>query len=161
MNSKIEQLLDDAENRYLKTNELAVLGQYVTTLNDRLTAYRTLRDQELEIMQPVADALQAACAQESTDTLERCLKNALLVLRYCAMAMLLDDELFVRDRLSGWLEQVTKVYNTEKVDQQLYRLLTQQISQTLPSQHFSLIQPHLQVAQTLLTSSASQPLNVG
>lgn len=154
MNSNIETLLDVAEDRYLKPEELTALGQYVTSLSDRLVVYRTLRDQELQIMQPVADQLQAQYAQEPIDKLERCIKNALLVLRYCAMAMLLDDDHFVRDRLSGWLTEMTQVYSTQAVDQQLYRLLEAKLAQTLPANHMVLLKPHLQTAQTVLMGAA-------
>lgn len=154
MNSNIETLLDVAEDRYLKPEELTALGQYVTSLSDRLVIYRTLRDQEVQIMQPVADQLQAQYAQEPTEKLERCIKNALLVLRYCAMAMLLDDDNFVRDRISGWLTEVTQVYNTQAVDQQLYRLLEAKLNQTLPANQMSLLKPHLQTAQSVLTGAA-------
>lgn len=154
MNSNIETLLDAAEDRYLKPEELTALGQYVTSLSDRLAVYRTLRDQEVQIMQPVVDQLQTQYAQEPTEKLERCIKNALLVLRYCAMAMLLDDENFVRDRISGWLTEVTQVYNTQAIDQQLYRLLEAKLAQTLSAAQVALLKPHLQTAQTVLMESA-------
>ena len=154
MNSNIETLLDVAEDRYLKPEELTALGQYVTSLSDRLVIYRTLRDQEVQIMQPVADQLQAQYAQEPTEKLERCIKNALLVLRDCAMAMLLDDNNFVRDRLSGWLTEVTQVYNTQAVDQQLYSLLEAKLAQTLPANQMGLLKPYLQTAQSILTGAA-------
>lgn len=154
MNSNIETLLDAAEDRYLKPEELTALGQYVTSLSDRLAVYRTLRDQEVQIMQPVADQLQAQYAQEPTEKLERCIKNALLVLRYCAMAMLLDDENFVCDRISGWLTEVTHAYNTQAIDQQLYRLLEATLTQTLSANQVALLKPHLQAAQSVLTATS-------
>ncbi|HEY9621863.1 MAG TPA: hypothetical protein V6C78_16015 [Crinalium sp.] len=150
MDKKLENIFDDAENRYLNPDELGVLSQYVDSLPDRLDAYRTLRDREIDVMQKVVDQLQAELPQESIDTLERCIKNALLTLRYCAMGMLLNDEELVRTRLTGWLGQMAKVYNTQAIDSALYRLLEQELSQALNPQHMAFLKPMLTLAQEIL-----------
>lgn len=64
MPPQLEAIFDDAESRYLKPNELQLLSQYVDSLPVRLSAYRTLRDRELEVMQLVADQLQAQLPNE-------------------------------------------------------------------------------------------------
>jgi Phycobilisome protein len=158
MDAKIENIFDEAENRYLNPEELGVLSQYVESLPDRLDAYRTLRDQELNVMQKVADQLQVEMPQETIEDLERCIKNALLMLRYCAMGMLLNDPGFVQSRLVGWLSQTTKIYNTKKIDAVLYRLLQQELSQTLAPQQMAFLKPILTLAQDALVGQ--EPLTV-
>lgn len=153
MNSQIEKLFENAESRYLKPEELDILNHYVSSLPERLEVYRRLRDEEISIMQHVADQLQAAFPQEKQETLERCLKNALLVMRYCAMSMLLDDESFVQERLLDWLSQTLAVYNSQAVDATLYRLLNQAISQAFTPAQINLIKPSLSLAQRALLSS--------
>jgi len=150
MHPQIEALFDQAESRYLKPEELGLLNQYVDSLPARLTAYRTLRDRELDVMQPVADQLQVELPQEKIEHLERAIKNALLTLRYCAMGMLLNDETFVKERLSSWLGGTMSLYNNPTINSTLYRLLHQQISTVLGNPTTSLITPHLLMAQTLL-----------
>ena len=150
MHQQIESLFDEAENRYLKPEELGVLSQYVDSLPQRLETYRQLRDQELTLMQQVADQLQAALPQEKTETLERSIKHALLVLRYCAMSMLLNDTSFVQNRLLSWLSRTVQTYNTQAVDMTLYRLLNQRLSQTFTPQQLSLLKPPLALAQSTL-----------
>jgi hypothetical protein len=156
MHPQIEAILDEAENRYLNSEELGLINQYVNSLPTRIETYRSLRDRELEIMQQVADQLQMAMPQEKTENLERSLKNALLLLRYCAMGMLFNDESFVRERLLDWLSATMSFYNTQAIDTTLYRLLNQQLSQTLPT-HISLLNPMLTMAQTALQKSAATP----
>lgn len=155
MHSQLESLFDEAESRYLKTEELNLLDQYVGSIPVRVEVYRRLRDQELAIMQQVADQLQVELPQEKTENLERSIKNALLALRYCAMAMLLNDDSFVQDRLLGWLSQTVQAYNMQSIDTVLYRSLNHRLSQILTPQQFNLISPHLTLVQNALTQSTS------
>lgn len=150
MHSNIEAIFDEAENRYLKTEELGLINQYVDSLPARLDTYRTLRDRELEVMQQVADQLQAAMPQEKVENLERCIKTALLTLRYCAMAMLLNDESFVRERLLSWVCETAGTYQTQTIDATLYRLLNQHLAKTLTSVQMGLFAPMLKLAETAI-----------
>ncbi len=156
MHSQIEALFDEAENRYLKPEELGLLNQYVNSIPARMTVYQALRDRELEIMQPVADQLQAALPQESLEALERAVKNGLLALRYCAMAMLLNDEKLVGDRLSGWLGGTMSLYNNPTINGVLYSLMQQRLTEVLGAQAMSLLAPHLQTAQAVMNSLSPQ-----
>ncbi|MDI9638139.1 hypothetical protein QQ054_35255 [Oscillatoria amoena NRMC-F 0135] len=159
MHPKLETLFEEAENRYLKPEELNVLSQYVESLPERLEVYRQIRDREIDIMQTVADRLTAQFPQESKETLERSIKNALLMLRYCAMAMLLNDEAFVKERLLGWLAQSIQTYKTQPIDSALYKLLNQQLAQSLTAKQINLLKPALVLAQTSLLKleGASEP----
>jgi hypothetical protein len=147
MHPAIEAMFDEAENRYLKPDELTVLTTYVESLPERLNAYRFLRDQELSIMQNVADQLEGRCPGESQQTLERCLKNALLVMRYAAMAMLLNDSEFLTNRVVAWLEETNAVYQTQSVDTALYQLLNHRLGEILNKEQLMLLRPHLTVAE--------------
>jgi hypothetical protein len=152
MHPQIESMFDVAEARYLKPEELTCLNQYVDSLPERLTLYRYLRDHEIEIMQQVADGVEAQFPQEKQTTLERCLKNAILILRYSAMSMLLNDETFMHGRLINWLEGTAKAYQTEAIDKVLYQTLNQRLNQALSSAQVQLLKPHLQLAEGVLVS---------
>jgi hypothetical protein len=155
MHPDIEALFDDAESRYLKIEELGILNQYVDSLPERLEAYRQLRNREVDIMQPIADELEAAMPTMSQDNLERSLKNAILLLRYCAMAMLLNDETFVRNRLLNWVEKAAQAYNTRPIDNLLYPMLVRQLEQVLTAQQMGLLKPPLTLAKNALLNPAS------
>jgi hypothetical protein len=150
MNPQIQTLFDQAEHRYLTPEELGAINQYVDSLPERLNAYRNLRDQELTVMQQVADQLQLKLPQEKNKTLERSIKNALLMLRCCGMAMLLEDESYVQERLVDWVSQTMRVYNTTAIDTLLYQLLNQQLNRALPPKQMNLLNPLLIMAQTAL-----------
>jgi hypothetical protein len=157
MHPQLETIFDEAENRYLKPEELSLLGEYVDSLPERLEAYRNLRDRELKIMQSVADQLQLELPQQKIEMLERSIKNALLLLRYCAMGMLLNDETFIKERLLGWLSQTIQVYDTRSIDAVLYRLLNQRLKQALNPRHLTLLSPMLLLAQNTLQQPANTP----
>lgn len=150
MHPQLESVFDEAEKRYLKPEELTVLNQYVGSLPNRLELYRQLRDREIDVMQTVADNLSASMPNASQANLERSIKNALLVLRYCAMGMLLEDQSFVQDKVSGWLKDSMQAYNTTEIDTQLYQLLDQQLAQVFDAQQMGLLRPMLELAQSKL-----------
>jgi len=158
MHPQLEAVFDEAENRYLKPEELGVLSQYVSSLPERLEAYRTLRDRELDIMQKVADSLVAALPNEPQARLERSIRNALLVLRYCAMGMLLEDNSFVQNRLQGWLKETIQAYEAPHIETQLYGFLDKQLAASLSEQQVALIQPLLALAQNTILGNQEEPL---
>jgi hypothetical protein len=154
MHPQIAAVFDEAENRYLNPEELKLVGQYVASMPDRLDVYRSLRDRELEIVQAVADQLEAAFPQESEENLERCIKNMLLMLRYCALSLLINDESLVERRFLAWVRPLAKVYNTKAIDTKMYRLLNQQLSQALTPKQLSYLSPSLALAQEALLSQS-------
>ncbi len=157
MNPALEALFDEPEKRYLQPDELNVLSQYVSSMPERIKTYRQLRDAEIQLMQPVADQLQQRFAQVSEDILKRSIQNGLLVLRYAAMAMLMDDPDFMNKRLQSWLPEMVAAFDTLAVDEALHELLAQRLSATLTAQQFALLSPALAVAKQLLRGAPSTP----
>lgn len=157
MHPHIESAFNEAEHRYLQPEELGTITQYVESLPKRMDAYCTLRDQEMTIMQQVADQLVKNLPGESIEALERSIKNALLVMRYCAMGMLLNDESFVKERLHTWMGQTMKAYHSQTIDSALYSLLSQHLNQSLTPQQLSFFNPMLVAAQAEFLSQ-DEPL---
>lgn len=153
MNPKLDALFDEPEKRYLNADELSVLSQYVSSIPERMKAYCLLRDQEIALMQPVADTLQQQMPDASEAILERSVRSGLLILRYAAMAMLMDDETFMDERLQGWLPEMAKAYSTQAIDQKLLELMASRLTQALPPQQMSLLKPALAKAQAILKGS--------
>jgi hypothetical protein len=152
-------MFDAAENRYLQQDELDVLTNYVESLPDRIDTYRCLRDREVNIMQTVADQLEVQFPKESQHMLERCLKNALLVMRYASMAMLQNDPEILDQKLITWLSETNAVYNTQAIDAALYPMLNQQLAATLTASQLELIRPYISTAQQAFTQA--QPATAG
>ncbi|MBE9159963.1 hypothetical protein IQ265_24495 [Nodosilinea sp. LEGE 06152] len=152
MTFKLDALFDSPDKQYLDANDLSTLSQYVSSIPERMAVYRTLRDQEIAIVQPIADALQQQ-AGHPEPLVERSVRNGLMVLRYAAMAMLLDDEGFVEERLQGWLPEMVKAYETRAVDQQLFQLLHKQLGKVFSPAQLGLLKPSLEKAQSLMLNT--------
>jgi hypothetical protein len=149
MTFKLDTLFNAPDKQYLDANDLSILSQYVSSIPERMAVYRTLRDQEIAIMQPIADALQQQGGHPEP-MVERSVRNGLMVLRYAAMAMLLDDSGFVEERLQGWLPEMVKAYETQAIDQQLFQLLQQQLGKVFSPAQLNLLKPSLEKAQSLM-----------
>ena len=150
MHPEISRLLEQAEQRYLKANELELFQRYVTSLARRLETYEILRDQEESIFQPIADELQAAFGNEPQETVERALKHWLLILRYCASAMLSSDLEFLQLRLNDWVKGLVEASETQKIENKLCELLQSGLKEKLSEKQMALMQPFLAKARQII-----------
>lgn len=157
MNETIQSLLYDADERYLKAGDIVAFKNYTSSLSQRLETYELLRDKEIVIFQPIANQLLTSFPDQQKD-LERSLKNWLAVLRYCAMAMLLNNPEFLERRLLEWLTDIVRVHQIQAIDTALYKALQKQLPQLLADK-YSLLQPFLtQAAASLLVTDNLVPL---
>ncbi|NJK34563.1 MAG: hypothetical protein HC919_06205 [Oscillatoriales cyanobacterium SM2_2_1] len=151
MKTQLQELLDRAQERYLTSQDLKQFEDYVASLPDRLALYRLLRDQEVALLQRVADQAEAELKDAvGVETLEEGIKNLILVLRYGAMAMLLDDEGFLKQRLLSWLERVLPIQQMRQLNEMLYRFLNQELKQRLTPRQQTLLLPLITTAQVTL-----------
>ena len=145
----LRQIELQPDRSYLTAQELNNLGQYVGSLADRVRAYRQLREWEVNLIQELVDRLPAEL-KENTSSLEQSIKQTILILRYAALGMLVDDVNLGRRRLEGWLPTMVQVYQTQAIDLLLQRSLNQQLPRLLTDSQFALLKPALESAQNLL-----------
>ncbi|MBE9028979.1 hypothetical protein IQ266_04275 [filamentous cyanobacterium LEGE 11480] len=147
-------VFDDAEKRYLPTDSLKEIHRYVKSVPLRINLYRMLRDNEVKIMQVVADRLVADFeTTETAATIERSLQNGLLLMRHCAMAMLMDNSQQLEPQLLNWLRESMQIHGTETVDASLYGYLRQVLAKVLNPQQLPLIDGLLTQAQGYLAGT--------
>ncbi|MGB3263206.1 MAG: phycobilisome protein [Microcoleus sp.] len=150
MHPEIEALLDRAENRFLKGEELIAFKRQIATLSQRLKIYEFLREKEASIFQPVANKLQETFPDEKEETLERSLKHWLLVLRYCSMAMLLNDRDFIEQRLLDWVSGIVEAHQTIKIEATVCNLLETRLKELLSEQARAILQPFFDQAKSMI-----------
>lgn len=148
MQPEIKTLLYEAEDHYLKPEEIESFQHYASSFAQRLETYELLRDAELAIFQPVADQLLEAFPQKQQE-IELALKHWLSVLRYCAMAMLMNNPEFLQRRLLEWLVDLVQVHQMQAIEIELYQLLQAQLQEQLSDQNL-VIQPFLAQAEDTL-----------
>jgi hypothetical protein len=147
---KIQDLINQAQDRYLAVDELGLMESYVSSLPDRLKLYKQLRDREIDLLQAVADQVPVELPNVTDAELEAGIKNLILVLRYCSMSMLLNDESFLKERLLNWLEGIMSMRDMRRLNETLYKLLNQGLRQQFSHAQLALIQPLITSAQVTL-----------
>jgi Phycobilisome protein len=152
MNAEIKAIIEQAHDRYLKAEDLGAFQAYINSLPDRLTLYRLLRDREISILQLVATQLEAVMPKVETKQLENGIKHLSLVLRYSAMAMLMQDLELLNQRLLNWLSQVVGLQETQSLNQELFGLLSKNLGKELSRPQLELLSPFLSQAQATLTA---------
>ena len=151
MYPEIKILLNQAEQQYLQPQDIETFKHHVLSISTRLEAYELLRDNEVALIQPIADRLLSIFPQEKQENLVRALKHWLSVMRYCAMAMLLNNPEFLQRSLLEWLTDIVQVHQTQAIEMAIYELLQVHLPEYLNSEHMALVQPFLaQAEETLL-----------
>lgn len=150
MMPKIQDLINQAQDRYLASDELGLMESYISSLPDRLKLYKLIRDHEIDLLQAVADQVPAELPSVTEQDLETGIKNLILVLRYSSMAMLLNDENFLKQRLLNWLENIMSMRDMRRLNEILYKLLNQGLRQQFSPTQLALIQPLITAAQVTL-----------
>lgn len=150
MMPKIQELINQAQDRYLASDELGLMEGYISSLPDRLKLYKQIRDREIDILQSVADQVPTELPNVTDEELESGIKNLILVLRYSSMAMLLNDENFLKQRLLNWLEGIMSMRDMRRLNETLYKLLNQGLKKQFSSTQLTLIQPLITAAQVTL-----------
>jgi hypothetical protein len=149
--SMLSGLYDDAENRYLNAETLTGLNHYVKSVPLRVATYRALRDNEIKIMQVVADRLETEFASQHTvEQVEKTITHGLLVMRHSAIALLMDDPGYLETRLLNWLRETITIEATGPIDAALFRYLRQILTKAMNPQQLALLDPLLVMAQKSL-----------
>jgi hypothetical protein len=152
MYPELQALIHEAEHQYLQADNLHKLTQEVSTLKDRLTAYKILRDEEISIFQEVADKAVKKLPDENTKKIETALRHWLLITRYCGMAMLLNNPDFLEHRLLEWLTDVVQAHDSQAISTTIYSLLVVKLEDELSEAGFQQIQPFLSQANDYLSN---------
>jgi hypothetical protein len=161
MHSDLEIVARKAEFDYLQQPEIDAFKDCVNSLQQRLVIYECLRDKEIEIFQPIAEQLIEALPNEEQTVLERALKHWLSIMRYSAMAMLLNNPEFLKHRLLEWLTPAIQVHQLGNIESILYELLLGNLQQFLSKPQLTLLQPFLEQAKAYIVSDrASEALGV-
>ncbi len=150
MQSDLKAILHKAEEHYLTKPEIIVFQNHVASLAQRLETYESLRDQEITIFQPIAEELVRAYPQKNPQLIEKAIKHWLAVMRYCAMAMLLNNPEYLQRRILEWLTEMVQAHQIQSVENTIYNLLLLRLKKVLSQQQLALLQPFLAQVQTTL-----------
>ncbi|MDJ0580065.1 phycobilisome protein [Crocosphaera sp.] len=163
MQKDFENLFYEAEDHYLESSDLQSLKQGAATLKERLKIYQSLRDQEIPIFQDIAYSLVEAFPDENMQRLEQALKHWMSVMRYGAMAMLLNNPDYFRHRLLEWLTDVIHAQEMVEIETHIFENLIKGLEEKLTMEQMVILTPFLKQAKMMLleTKPESETLKVG
>lgn len=148
MISDIDLILYKAEAEYLEQQDLANFKGQVFALEKRLQIYEIISSKETEVFQSIASRLVSD--PDEPDKIKLALKHWLMVMRYCAMAMLLDNPDYLEYRILEWLSEQVEAYETKAIEQRIFELLQKRYRKVLNSEQLSILQPYLEQTRNAL-----------
>lgn len=154
LNRTWEENVLEADGRYLNAKELDPIERYVQTYTARVAAYQQIRDQSDKL---VLQALRKL-AQSYPDIIQqhgqRCKYDMSEVLRYIALSILRDDEVFFKEQMMSWLDTILLAHKRTAQCALAYKYLQEAVNASLSASSSNLARPYLEMVVTLLQSHA-------
>ncbi|HEY9749913.1 MAG TPA: hypothetical protein V6C63_14605 [Allocoleopsis sp.] len=154
LNHTLEKNILEADGRYLNAQELNPLEQYLQSYKVRLETYQQLRDQSdklvLQALRKLAQAYPEIIQQHG----QRCKYDMTEVLRYIAVSILRDDEVFFKEQMMSWLDTILLAHRKTSQCTIAYRALQEAINSSLSAVSSSLVRPYLDIVLQSLQSHA-------
>jgi hypothetical protein len=154
LNHELEQSVLEADGRYLSAQELYSFEKYIQSYGARLHAYQQLRDNSDKL---VIQALRKM-AQTHPELIQqhgqRCKYDMSEVLRYIALSILRNDETFLKEQVTHWLDTILLAYKRHSHCVVAYRYLQDAISATFTNTDAEMVRPYLEIVIETLQSHA-------
>lgn len=154
LNHLLERTIAEADGRYLDTQELYPLEQYVQSYTTRLHTYQFLRDNGDKLVIYALRKLAQAYPDLVQQHGQRCKYDMTEVLRYMAVAILRDDETLFKEQMIAWLDTILLAYKRTAHCVVAYRHLQEAIAASLPPQDASLTRPYIEIVTQALQAHA-------
>lgn len=154
MNHRFDHMLTEAEGRYLTAEESRLMVKYASSLELRLAAMNALEKVEEKIVDEVLTVVwqkHPEFERAHHQAKDRCRRDVTLVLRYCATAMLRDDDKFLEEKLLHWLHTILHSFHFGDVIATTYRALPQRVEANISAQYNQLLAPYLKLTMETLT----------
>lgn len=154
MLSQLMKISRQADGRYASDEELQFMVDYIRSYNLRVQTYQTLQASETAIVQEVHSKLQAldpTLLRSSTGDISTKWKlDTVRVLRYSALALLLNDPDTLRERLLFWMQTIMKAFGAQKSCNATYTVMQEVIRQHLTPEQANVFCPILEVNRRML-----------
>jgi len=152
LNHTLGKSVAAADGCYLDTQALYPLEQYVQSYAIRLHAYEQLRDRSEKLILQALRKLAQVYPELVQQHGPRCQYDMTEVLRYIALSVLRDDEIFFKEAMMSWLDTVLLAHKKTAHCVVAYRHLQEAIAATLPTSDSMLIRPYLDLVIQALQS---------
>lgn len=154
MLSQFEELCKSTEDRYANDAELKFLHDYVNSFNLRKEIYAKLKVSEKEIVTKVYEKVKSIdvnlLQSNNQDITNKWKADTLRVLRYIAVAVLMNDNETYRQRFLLWFQTIMKAFGAQRSCFVTYEVMKEVFQDYLTPVQYELVSPSLELTQTIL-----------
>jgi hypothetical protein len=154
MLTQLDNLSRTADGRYANDAELAFIQDYYSSFAQRLSTYKKMQAVETQMVRAVQAQLQKedpSFVANDPQMLRKCEFDLLFVLRYAAVALLLNDTDTFKERLLYWLQTIMRTFkNHQSRCDTAYRVAQTVATQYLAPQEATLVCPLLELSRSML-----------
>lgn len=159
MLSQMERLRQEVDGRYATNEELKFFEEYVQSFPQRLSAYRRIQMTEAILIQQVQRKLRSQdprlLRSGQQDVSGKWKRDTLRVLRYSALAMLINDPELLQESLLFWMQTVMRAFGAQRSCDVTYHLMQEVAQQHLPRTEAALFCPILELNRSVLGEEAA------
>ncbi|OLP20244.1 phycobilisome protein [Leptolyngbya sp. 'hensonii'] len=153
-NQQLEKKILEADGQYLDARGLEPLERYLQTYSTRLATYQQLRDLSDKLVLQALRHLAQTYPELIQSHGQRCKYDMTEVLRYVALSILRDDEVFFKEQMMSWLDTILMAHKKTTHCTAAYRYLQDAINSALPAISSGLTRSYLEMIITTLESHA-------
>lgn len=154
MLSQLQKLSCETEGRYATDEELWFIVDYLRTYRLRLETYQKIQTMEATIVQQVYTKMRSSdpslFMSGEEDVSGKWKRDTIRVLRYSAIAMLLNDSDMLRERLLFWMQSIMKAFGAQQSCRVTYEVMQDVVRQALPAEQARMLCPILEINRQLL-----------
>ncbi|MCL6433582.1 MAG: phycobilisome protein [Leptolyngbyaceae cyanobacterium HOT.MB2.61] len=158
MLSSLYALNTELDGRYATDSELQTADQFLDSYTLRLSTYRKIQVLETHIVQQVQTRIRQVDPEimvyDNRDVSAICERDMLYVLRYSAIALLINGTDLLEERVLLWLQTIMRSFKDHQHRSDLtYRILQEVIQQYLIPAEAALFLPVLELNRQFLGMS--------
>lgn len=158
MLSRLERLAIDVDGRYANDNELQFIMEYAQSYDLRMRTYVKVHSLEATIVQTVYQKMRtidpSLFMSGKDDVSAKWKRDTLRVLRYSAVAMLLDDPEGLQERLLFWMQTIMRAFGAQRSCNVTYEVMQDVVRQYLTPVEATLFCPILELNRASLGDAA-------
>jgi Phycobilisome protein len=153
MLTQLSQLVLESDGRYATSEELQFLKDYLKTTEQRVQAYKAVRDSEAFLIEDLQDKVRAGGGnlykgtKDVSNMFRRDQKN---VLRVAAASMLFDDLDFLREGLLLWHRTILKAFSVEQPSTVACQVWPEVMNKYLSPDEYKLMSPAVGLIRAIL-----------
>lgn len=152
------ELTNKAEGRYATDAELQFIVDYLNSYQLRLTTYQKLQVLEEKFVDEaytqLGDIDPKLLKSGQTDLTTKWKRDTMRVLRYSAVALLLDDAELHQERFLFWFQTIMRAFGAQRSCEATYMVMQEVAKEQLSSAEAALLCPILELNRSALGVAA-------